>query len=124
MKLDLRRVATFIRSASTETLLDRVTIFRCGMEPAAVDLMIHELSRRGIDEATIASYHQEKKHIVLFHDDGEAVRCSFCDRPAILRQKRWHRLWKRIPIFPKMFAVCDLHQHGKLPQVQPSDEEE
>ena len=35
MRFELRRVAEFIRRADTEELLDRVTIYREGMEPAA-----------------------------------------------------------------------------------------
>ena len=46
MELDLNKVARYIRRAETEELLDRVTVYRDGMEPAAVDLMENELALR------------------------------------------------------------------------------
>ena len=51
MGFDLRRVAEYIRRADTEELLDRVTVYREGMEPAALDLMEGELDRRGVTRA-------------------------------------------------------------------------
>ena len=39
MHFDIQRVAAYIRVADTEELLDRVTVYRNGMEPAALDLM-------------------------------------------------------------------------------------
>jgi hypothetical protein len=41
--------------------------------------------------------------------DGTAMRCSFCNRPAVIQSRRWHRLLGYVPIFPKLFACCDLH---------------
>ena len=61
---DWRRVAEYIRRAETEELLDRVTVYRAGMEPAAVDLMEHELDRRGISREAIAEHAAERR--ILF----------------------------------------------------------
>ena len=54
MPLELRPVAEYIRRATTEDLLDRVTVYRDDMEPAAVDLMENELWRRGLTRELMA----------------------------------------------------------------------
>ena len=56
MEFNLRRVAAFVRRAETEELLDRVTVYREGMEPAALDLMEGELDRRGVTREQIAEF--------------------------------------------------------------------
>src|SRR6185437_8184519 len=109
MKFDLRRVAEFIRGAETEELLDRVTVYREGMEPAALDLMEMELDRRGISRDDIADHERLRMESAILRPDGTAVRCDFCDRPATLRRWSWHRLLGRLPIFPRMFAYCAVH---------------
>ena len=118
MDLDLRKVATYIRRANTEELLDRVTVYRNGMEPAAVDLMENELARRGLSPEEIAEHDRQRWETAILLDDGTALRCSFCDRPAVLRAWAWHRLWGYMPVFPRVFSYCDAHQShrgGKRP---------
>ena len=109
MEFNLRRVAEFIRGADTEDLLDRVTVYRAGMEPAALDLMEGELDRRGVTRAAIAAYGEKQRAESIMLEDGTAMRCSFCDRPAVQRARGWHRLFGRVPLFPRMFAYCAFH---------------
>ena len=109
MRLDLKLVSEFIRRAETEELLDRVTVYREGMEPAALDLMEGELDRRGFSKEVIAEHDENRRLTAIMLPDGTALRCSFCVRPAIIQAHGWHKLFGRIPIFPKIFAYCDAH---------------
>lgn len=109
MQFDLKRVAAYIRTASTEELLDRVTVYREGMEPAALDLMEMELDRRGVTRDGIADHDRARREHAIILPDGTALRCSFCDRPAVTRGRGWHKLYGRIPIFPRVFAYCSVH---------------
>ena len=110
MDFNLKRVAEYIRGAETEELLDRVTVYREGMEPAALDLMEGELDRRGITRADIAAHDAERRHGAIMLPDGTAMRCSFCERPAVVRAWGWHRLYGRIPLFPTHYAYCVVHR--------------
>jgi hypothetical protein len=114
MHFDLKRVAAYIRGADTEDLLDRVTVYREGMEPAALDLMEMELDRRGITRDEIAEHDRERRESAIMLPDGTAMRCNFCDRPAVARGWGWHRLYGRIPVFPRKIACCE--QHGNRRQ--------
>ncbi len=127
MEFDLKRVAEYIRGADTEDLLDRVTVYREGMEPAALDLMEGELDRRGVTREDMAEHDAKQRAAAVMLPDGTAVRCSFCDRPAVKQARGWHRLRMRIPfatllirrgelplgfsipIFPCLFAYCAFH---------------
>lgn len=48
MDWDADRVRANARQAPTEDLLERVTVYRSGMEPEAVEIIEAELRRRGI----------------------------------------------------------------------------
>lgn len=109
MRLDLHAVAKFARTADIETLLDRVTVYRAGMEPAALDLMEGELDRRGVSRADIAAHAADRRAACVFGPDDMAVRCDRCDRPAVSRGWGWHRLWGLVPVFPLRRAACDDH---------------
>ena len=109
MRLDLHAVARFMRTADDETLLDRVTAYRAGMEPAALDLMEGELDRRGVSRAEIAAHAAERAASCLFRADGVAVRCDRCDRPAVTRAWGWHRFWGLVPLFPRRRTFCPDH---------------
>jgi hypothetical protein len=109
MRLDLRRVAETMRRATTEDLLDRVTVYRDEMEPAAVDLIEGELSRRGHGPDEVAEHDRHRRETVLYHPDGRPVRCNFCSRPAVARGRGWHKLLGRLPLFPRLFAGCEVH---------------
>jgi len=117
---DLKRVAEFIRRADTEELLDRVTVYREGMEPAALDLMEMELDRRGITREAMAEHDRARRETAIMLSDGTALRCNFCDRPAVVQARGWHRLFGRVPVFPRVFARCAEHASQKLPE-QPDD---
>jgi hypothetical protein len=120
MGFDLRRVAEFIRRADTEELLDRVTVYREGMEPAALDLMEGELDRRGMTRADIADHAAERWQTAIRLPDGTALRCSLCVRPAVMRARGWHRLFGRVPLFPRLFAYCEAHRpREKQPEPEP-----
>jgi hypothetical protein len=122
MKLNLKRVAEFIRRADTEELLDRVTIYRSGMEPAALDLMEGELDRRGITREEIAGHNQERMLNAILLPDGTALRCSFCNRPAAMKARGWWKLFGRLPLFPHVFAYCAYHSK-RAKKDNPSDPE-
>src|SRR5438045_621029 len=116
MELNLKLVAQYIRGADTEELLDRVTVYREGMEPAALDLMEMELDRRGVSREEIAEHDRQRRETAIMLPDGTALRCSFCDRPAVVRAVGWHRLFGRLPVFPRMFARCAVHDTRKPPE--------
>ena len=117
MSIDLKPVAEYIRKADTEDLLDRVTVFRDSMEPAAVDLMENELWRRGITPEQVAT-HAAHRSAVVRRADGSAVRCGHrdrsrgfgCDRPAESVRWRWFRQWGKVPLFPWPLPRC--REHG------------
>jgi hypothetical protein len=109
MDFDIKLVAQYVREADTEELLDRVTVFRDGMEPEAIDLMEGELGRRGVKYDDIVAHREKRGERVLTHADGIAMRCSLCERPAVSRKWGWHRLYGRIPVFPRKFAYCETH---------------
>ncbi|HEX4611095.1 MAG TPA: hypothetical protein VH092_23090 [Urbifossiella sp.] len=111
--LDLKEVAAFVRGADTEELLDRVTVYRNGMEPAALDLMEAELDHRGVTRSDIADHHISRRERAILLPDGTAVRCYFCPRPAVVRAWRWHRLFGLLPVFPRVFSACDRHTRGR-----------
>jgi hypothetical protein len=124
MDFDLKRVAEYIRGADTEELLDRVTVYREGMEPAALDLMEGELDRRGVTRNDMAEHDAKRRAAAILLPDGTALRCSFCDRPAVQQARGWH--WFRfripfirlrrepvrvgIPLFPRVFTYCAFHR--------------
>ncbi len=117
---DLKRVAEYIRKAETEDLLDRVTVYREGMEPAALDLMEGELDQRGITRHEIAEHDAARRTTAIMLPDGTAMRCSFCDRPAVVRGWGWHWVFGRVPVFPTRFAYCSYHDRRKpAPEVNP-----
>jgi hypothetical protein len=109
MRLDLRLVAGYIRRATTEELLDRVTVYRTEMEPAAVDLIEGELARRGITPDQIDDHERERRDAAIFLTDGTAMRCSVCDRPAVSQGRGWVRIFGVIPVFPRVLPYCDVH---------------
>jgi hypothetical protein len=109
MHFDVRRVAENVRRASTEDLLDRATVYSGGMEPAALDLIRGELDRRGMTADDVIDHWERRRAVVILRADGTALRCSFCDRPAVLRARGWYRLSGVIPLFPRLFNYCDQH---------------
>jgi hypothetical protein len=105
---DLKTVAAFIRTAETEDLLDRVTVYRDEMEPAAVDLMENELWQRGLTRTDVDSHAESRSHLIR-RGDGTIRRCELCDRPAASYRWGWHKLYGKVPLFPKFLARCEVH---------------
>jgi hypothetical protein len=52
------------------------------------------------------------------------MRCSFCNRPAVVQRRRWHRLFGLVPVFPKLFAYCDFHTTPKPPECAEAEQGE
>ncbi len=105
---DLKTVAAFIRKAETEDLLDRVTVYREEMEPAAVDLMENELWQRGLTREAVDA-HAEQRAKTIRRGDGTIRRCELCDRPAVSYRWGWHKLYGKIPLFPCFLPRCEEH---------------
>lgn len=110
MLFDIEKVKRNVRQAETEDLLDRITVFRTGMEPAAIEVIEEELRRRGVSEGEVHSHEAERlKSTHLLHD-GTAARCTFCHRPATAEGWGWHKLWGVVPVFPRFCYYCDQHR--------------
>jgi hypothetical protein len=121
MKLDLDRVRKNVTDASTEDLLDRATVYRNGMEPAALEIIDAELRRRGITSADIHDHWEIKRANVLTVDQV-ARRCSYCDRPAVTRRWGIHWLWGTIPtMIPRLYQYCDMHMPAKKAKSEGDD---
>jgi hypothetical protein len=109
MELDLNRVRNNVRKATTEDLLDRATVYRSEMEPAALQIIDAELIQRGIPVEQIEA-HLEARKSALVSEEGLALKCSFCWKPAIDTGWGWHRLYGKVPVFPRWLRWCEEHQ--------------
>jgi hypothetical protein len=109
MKLNLDRVRENVRQATTEDLLDRATVYRQGMEPEALEIIDTELYRRGVGPVELAVHAELAGKQTLKTPEGWAMKCHECRRPAVVRVWDWHRLWGRLPIFPRRFHLCEEH---------------
>jgi hypothetical protein len=107
------RVLTNARAATTEDLLDRVTVYRAGMEPEAIEIIEAELRTRDIGQAEIEA-HAHRRRDSLMLADGTAVKCTFCHRPAASRAWGWQRLWGKLPVFPRYLRLCKVHASKKV----------
>jgi hypothetical protein len=113
MGLDLERVRANVLAAGTEDLLDRATVYRDGMEPEALDLIDAELRARGVGPDDVLAHRAKRAAGDVPWPDGLPRKCCRCDRPAVAVRRGWHRLWGRVPLFPRWFAECSEHQGGK-----------
>ena len=111
MELDLERVRANVRSAQTEDLLDRATIYRTEMEPEALEIIDAELIERGVTREQVQA-HIDDTGDVLRRKDGAILQCSFCRKPATFQGWGWHRLYGEVPIFPRWFRWCKDHYDG------------
>lgn len=73
LEFDAQRCLGEVRQAETADLLDRVTAYRNGMEPEAVELMEQELRRRGVDAAAIAAHAEQCRRECVFDASGTAL---------------------------------------------------
>src|SRR6185369_10119366 len=106
MNLDLQRVRELARKATTEDLLDRVTVYRAGMEPEALEVLEEELHRRDVGATDIRRYAEQHGREVLWEQPGLAAQCAFCRQPAIKVEQRWFRFLGVIPLFQRPVACC------------------
>jgi len=109
LEFDPERVARNAYEATSEDLLDRITVYREGMEPEAVEIFEAELSSRGIGRAEIEAHAAHRSTRMIPLPDGTALPCSFCPRPAVEQRWGWHRLWGYFPVFPRYLSYCELH---------------
>jgi hypothetical protein len=119
MEWNPEKVQANIRQADTTDLLDRITAYRQGMEPEAIAMIEDELQHRGINDAVIEERRQKYLGECLFYPDGTAMMCSFCRLPAVTRGWGWHRLWHKVPLFPRRFRYCKTHQPAIAPAGPP-----
>jgi hypothetical protein len=119
LELDLDRVRENARRASTEGLLDQVTVYRGEVEAAALEVIEAELAARGVGRARAVAHEAARERDGLTRrPDGTVVRCSFCDRPAVEGVRRWHRLWGWfLPVFPRTIHLCV--EHRERPPADP-----
>jgi hypothetical protein len=111
MDFSVERVRDNVRSASTEDLLDRVTVYREALEPEALPVILEELRERGINPEAIVE-HEKTRGEVLVDARGIAHKCSECDRPAVVHEWGWHQLFGKLPVFPRMFWRCEVHRQS------------
>jgi hypothetical protein len=107
-RFNLDRVRENVRAAETEDLLDRVTVYRAGMEEEALEIIDAELRRRDVTENMIRR-HAQRHADVISDEPGVAQKCSFCRRPALASGWGWQRLFGKIPVFPRYLYYCDQH---------------
>lgn len=113
LDFDPKRFRKLAQDMSSEELMDRVTVYRSGMEPEAVEIIEAELARRKIGQLEIDAHAARRRETAFFRPDGTAVRCSFCDRPAVGQRWGWQWIWGKIPAFPRRFAYCEEHRAGR-----------
>src|SRR5262245_34131280 len=77
------RVRDYAHRATTEDLLDRVTVFRAEMEPEAADIFERELRSRGLAVPEIEAHAARREEEVVLRSDGLAATCHRCGRPAV-----------------------------------------
>ena len=111
MEFDASKVLANARAADTEDLLDRVTAYRAGLEPEAIEIIEMELHRRGVSAEQIAE-HGRQFVDCLRAADGTVLMCSQCRKPAVAVRWGWHRLWGQLPVFPYRIRCCKEHQVG------------
>jgi hypothetical protein len=106
---DPQKVLLNARQATTEDLLDRVTVFRDEMEPEAVEIFETELRRRGLGRDQLEQHAQQRGR-TRRDREGRAAKCGFCHRPAVVQGWGWHRLWGRVPVIPRRLNYCEEHR--------------
>ena len=109
MQLNLDRVRDNVAAATTDDLLARVTVYRAGMEPAALDIIEAELRRRGISPRDMDTYAEAYAMTPRDHR-GVALRCARCSRPAVWQGWKMHKLFGILPLFPRRIALCAEHR--------------
>lgn len=104
-----QRLLANVQQATDDDLLNRITVYRAGMEPEAIELIERELRDRGVTAADIAAHRESKSSEVIYRTDGTAAKCSFCHAPAVSEGWGWHQLFGKVPLFPRYFYRCRNH---------------
>ena len=108
--MDIERVKRNVRQATTEDLLDRVTVYRAGMELQALDVIESELRQRGVTVIEIEDHQRQRQQETHKLPDGTVNRCTLCHRPAVAEGRGWYRMWGVFPLFPRFYRYCSVHR--------------
>ena len=108
MDFNLQRVRANVRNAPTADLLDRATVYRAGLEPEALPVILEELKSRGVTAELIVRHEQDRQGVVV-DATGTARQCARCRRPAVAREWGWHRMYGSVPVFRRRFYLCEDH---------------
>jgi len=112
LEFNLERMQRNVSESSTEDLLDRITAYRAGMEPEAVEIIERELQERGLRRENIRLHAEERFRQGVQMQEEPAPMCSFCRRPSVTVGIGWHKLWGLVPIFPWRYQYCSIHLPG------------
>jgi hypothetical protein len=110
LPFDPNRVRENARRATTPDLLDRVTVYREGLEPEALAIIESELRERGLGPMEIQAHRAASKSDPMLDARGVPRSCSFCGAPAVSASWGWHKLWGKLPLFPRRFRYCKEHR--------------
>lgn len=123
-KVELDRVRENVLKATSEDLINRVTVYRGGMDPDAVLVIEAELATRGVTPAAIRE--QNNAPDLLRDQNGVALTCFLCDRPAVVEVDDHVSLWGgllgymlgsiEIPQFSRRYC----REHRPPPTAEPS----
>jgi hypothetical protein len=109
MRFDIDRVRANLKRASTPELLDRYVFFRGGLEEEAVTALRDELRSRGVAEEAMQA-HRDASPDVLWETPALAYRCWKCEQPAVVCERRWHKMWGILPLYPRPVYCCPAHR--------------
>jgi hypothetical protein len=113
MDMDIEKVWLNVRQSTTRDLLNRLTVYRSGMEADALRIIERELHDRGVTPDDIDQHDRAMRDAVLVDEHGIGIKCTFCYEPAIAEGLGWHRLWGILPLFPRWHHYCREHNPDK-----------
>jgi hypothetical protein len=111
---DEARVRDNVKKAETEDLLDRATVYRGEMEPAAVAIVEEELRGRGYGAGRVREHAEARAGQGILWEGGGAVRCTYCLRPAVTAGWGWLRMFGVLPVLPRYVFRCAAHRAGQV----------
>ena len=118
LQWDEQKVLLNVRQADSDDLLDRITAYRPSMEPEAIQMIEQELRRRGVTARQVAEHGEACQRECVFQMDGSAKMCSLCRRPAVREVWAWHKLFGKLPLFPRPMRYCNHHDAQGSPDAQ------
>ncbi len=110
MTLNLEKVRVYATNASNRELLDRVTVFKSGMEPNALTIIHQELRHRGVTQTQIQDHETLLEPLVIRGPEGMPRICKKCSLPAISCEWGWLKVFGFIPILPWKNLFCEDHK--------------